>query len=274
MLKAHVVVKLLALTLVSCASVGTPLVSLALPAQLSTELFPLTEWNFGVVKNNSTYQIYRSEILGTQGLNAIVSHLKKSNLPLPKTIVYMNINGYSDKDLRAFEEFQAQQAMGFEFFHSFRYDYRTYLDGGDPSSPAEDIDDGKYLGTIAKETFGVIVDSAHDGDEAAFKRILNVVLDPSRQPVLFHCLGGRHRTGMVAMALRYIEGGAWLEGTYSVRVPPFFQKRDLNRAQYEYQQHNSVQFRDINLRFIEKFFSNGGEGSEYIGKYRNQLLAQ
>jgi hypothetical protein len=265
--------KFLVLSLLSIASFGAPLISFAQPTQLSTESFPLSDFNFGVVKRNSTYQIYRSEILGTQGLNAVLSHLKKNNLPAPKTIIYMNTDGFSDKDLRAMEEFQAQQTLSFEFFHSFRYDYRTYLDGGNPSSPSEDIDDGRYLGASATAAFGAIVDPAHDGGEDAFKRILNVVLDPSRQPVLFHCLGGRHRTGMVAMALRYIEGGAWLEGSYTVRVPPFFQKRDLNLAQHEYYLHNPSQFRGVNISFVEGFFQNSADAKEYVGKYRAQLLA-
>ena len=263
-------------SLLGLASAALPSIALAQPTQLSTENFPLVDYNFGVVKLNSTYQIYRSEILGKTGLNAVLSHLKKNKLPAPKTIIYMNDAGYSDKDLRAVEEYQAKQSLGFEFFHSFGYDYRTYLDGTNPSKPSEDIDDANLLGAAAKDAFGVIVDPAKDGGEDAFMRILDVVLDPSKQPVLFHCLGGSHRTGMVALALRYIEGDAWLKGSFPVRVPPIFRKQDLNQAQYEYhlQLRNKLLFRDSNLRFVEDFFTNNPVGEDYIKKYRAQLIKQ
>ena len=272
MAKRHFAVRLLAASFLGLVSSAMPSIAIAQPTQLSTESFPLVDYNFGVVKLNSTYQIYRSEILGKKGLTAVLSHLKKNKLPAPKTIVYMNYAGYSDDDSRAVEEYQAKQTLGFEFFHSFGYDYRTYLDGTNPSKPSADIDEGNYLGATAKDAFGVIVDPTKDGGEEAFKRILDVVLDPSKQPVLFHCLGGHHRTGMVALALRYIEGDAWLKGSYPVRVPPIFRKQDLNRAQHEYYLHNKLLFRGVNLRFVEDFFTNNPASEEYIKKFRAQLL--
>lgn len=272
MSKWHRTVNFLTISFLGIALSSFPKMAAAQPTQLSAELFPLKDYNFGVVKLNSTYQIYRSEILGRKGLDAVLDHLKKNKLPAPKTVIYMNTDGYSGKDLRAMEEYQAQKPLGFQFFHSFGYDYRTYLDGKNPSKPSEDIDSGDYLGDLAKGTFGEINDPSNDGGEDALKRILNVVLDPTKQPVLFHCLGGHHRTGMIAMVLRYIEGGDWLKGSFSVRVPPFFRKQELNQAQYEYYLHNKLLFLGVNLRFVENFFAQNQESQEYVNKYRAQLL--
>lgn len=230
-------------------------------------------WNFGVVKMNSTYQIYRSEILGSEGLKEVAAGLKKNNLPFPKTVVYMNVDGYSDKDLKAMEEFREKEFYNYSFFHSFLYDYRTYLDGGNPYEAKEDIDQGDYLGSEAKAEFGEVVDRMPDGGIDAFARILDVVLDPSRQPVLIHCLGGRHRTGMTALALRYIEGGEWVKGAHSVKVPPYIKSVSLNNAQFEYYNHNSILFRFDNLKFIDTFFAKDPLASKYISRFRKSLLA-
>ena len=239
----------------------------------SFENKPVKGWNFGVVKMNSTYQIYRSEILGSDGLKAVSEGLKQNSLPFPKTIVYMNINGYSDRDLRAMEEFREKEFYNYSFFHSFLYSYRTYLDGTNPYEPREDIDAKNYLGTEAKEEFGVVSDQTPDGGVDAFARILDVVLDPAQQPILIHCLGGRHRTGMTALALRYIEGGEWLKGSHSVRVPPYIKSVTLNNAQYEYYRHNTLMFRFDNLKFIDTFFAKDPLADRYIFRFRKVLAS-
>ncbi len=237
----------------------------------SFENKPVEGWNFGVVKMNSTYQIYRSEILGSEGLKAVAEGLKQNNLPFPKTVVYMNVNGYSDRDLRAVEEFREQEFYNFSFFHSFLYNYRTYLDGRNPYEPKEDIDAMNYLGAEAKEEFGVISDKTPDGGVDAFARILDVVLDPARQPVLIHCLGGRHRTGMTALAIRYIEGGEWVKGSHSIKLPPFMKSVTLNNAQFEYYKHNTLMFRFDNLKFIDTFFARDPLADRYISRFRRVL---
>lgn len=239
----------------------------------SFENKPVEGWNFGVVKMNSTYQIYRSEMLGSEGLKAVSEGLRLNNLPFPKTIVYMNINGYSNNDLRAMEEFREREFYNYSFFHSFLYNYRTYLDGKNPYEPKEDIDARNYLGDEAKEEFGVVSDKTPDGGVDAFARILDVVLDPSKQPVLIHCLGGRHRTGMTALALRYIEGGEWLKGSHSVRLPPYTKSVTLNNAQYEYYKHNTLMFRFDNLKFIDTFFAKDPLADRYISRFRRVLTS-
>lgn len=259
---------------VQCASADSPvLTSSAGEPLFSFENHPLSDLNFGVVKRSSAYTIYRSEMLGTDGLQTVFDHTKGNGLPFPKTIVYMNVDGFSEKDDRALQELRQQSAFGYSFFHSFLYNYRTYLDGKNPLSPSEDVDSGGYLGSEAQSEIGVVVDPALDGGVDAYERILNLVLDPSRQPVLFHCLGGRHRTGMVALALRYLEGGVWLRGSHEVRVPPFFRLATLNNAQYEYYRHNTLQFRMDNLEFVETFFKRDPRGLALIERYRSRLAA-
>jgi hypothetical protein len=239
----------------------------------SFENKPVDGWNFGVVKMNSTYQIYRSEMLGSEGLKAVSEGLRENKLPFPKTIIYMNTNGYSNKDLRAMEEFREKDFYNYSFFHSFLYNYRTYLDGKNPYEPNEDIDAKNYLGDEAKDEFGVVSDKTLDGGVDAFARILDVVLDPSKQPVLIHCLGGRHRTGMTALALRYIEGGEWLKGSHSVRLPPYTKSVTLNNAQYEYYKHNTLMFRFDNLKFIDTFFAKDPLADRYISRFRRVLTS-
>ncbi len=242
-----------------------------LPYSFQSDALP--ELNFGVVKNNSIFKIYRSEMLGHEGLEVLQKHLQSRELPFPKTIVYMNTNGYSDSDSRILQQFYRQTQYGYTLFHSFLYSYRTYLDGGNPLIAKVDIDSGNHLGAEAQSVFGTIHGPDAEGGIDAFERILKLVLDPARQPVLFHCLGGRHRTGMTALALRYIEGGEWLSGNHGVRVVPFFQLMNLNNAQYEYYRHNTLQFRKDNLEFIEKFFKEHALAKKLIAQNRH-LLAQ
>jgi hypothetical protein len=238
------------------------------------ESWPLPELNFGVVKYNDDYQIYRSELLGSVGLEKLSKHLQKNGLRYPKTIIYMNDEGYTDDDLRAVEEYEGQQQYGYKFFHGFDYNYRVFLDGKNPYQPESDIDEDNKLGEKAKQIFGVKRDNEKDGGLDAFKRIMSLVLDPNRQPVLFHCLGGSHRTGMVGMTIRYIEGGEWLAGSYSVRLPPFVSKTELNEAQYEYFrffQDKPHALRKSNIEFVQKFFENESDAKRYINEARANM---
>lgn len=235
--------------------------------EFSNKLFGKTLTNIGLVVNNPHYTIYRSTMLGNIGMPMFERHLKKQDLPFPKTVIYMNKNGYEGKipwyGTGALEEYKMQDKFGFDFFHSFDYAYRTYVDGHDPYHPGDDIDAQDRLGPEAKELFGEISDNKVDGDVDALVRVMHLVLDPDRQPVLFHCLGGRHRTGMVGLIIRYLQGGDWLEGSHKVVIKyedHLTEKKmkgsfTLNNAQYEYYLHNKTLFRPENLDFVEKFTS-------------------
>lgn len=217
----------------------------------------LADLNFGILINNQTHQIYRARRLGDDGLQALKIYLEKKNLPFPKTIIYMNDEGYEPWPTLTFamEEFHAQQQYGFKFYHSYDFGYRTYLDGDNPYFAHKDIDKRFHVAAI-EQNFGPLDTEANkhvDGDMAAFDRIMSVILNPDNQPVLFHCWGGRHRTGMVAMAIRYIQGGKWLETRTQPLKFKSGKKLMVNHAVFEYTRHNLTKIRRENFDFIKQF---------------------
>jgi hypothetical protein len=201
---------------------------------------------FGVLVNNENYLIYRSKKLGTKGLSKLHKYLYSEDLLKPKTIIYMNKHGYKIPFLFALDEYYLQEDYGFNFYHSFGL-HRTYLDGHDPYMPKDDIDREDKLGSEAQDLFDLL-DDGLDGDVDDLVRILELVLNPDNQPVLFHCFGGRHRTGIVAMVLRYIQGGWWINGETKKK-----KGLQLNPAEYEYYKFNHLMFRKENILFVRQF---------------------
>lgn len=202
--------------------------------------------NFGVIVNNDHYTIYRSSKLGEEGLRDLKKHLEDENLPFPKTIIYMNKTGYGFPWYYALEEYKQSLLGSFKFIHSFSEE-RTYIDGENPYNPTDDIDSRLILGHEARRYFS-LRDDGIDGGIDAVMRVLSIMLNPENQPVLIHCLGGFHRTGMMAMVIRYLQGGFWVDGP-KVEVKGM----SLNPAQYEYSRYNPLFFRVKNIEFIEAF---------------------
>lgn len=221
--------------------------------------------NFGVLVHNDQHTIYRSGALGKRGLARVWKYLDEHDLPRPKTVIHMNRQGYGHIIDFAIEEYKARQAYGFEFYHSYRYPFRTYLDGHDPYRPTGDIDRPVYLTKEAETLFGFRTDGKPDGGMDAFYRILDLILS-ANGPVLFHCTGGMHRTGMVAMAIRYIQSPVWRVGSYRRRG------KILNAAQYEYTLHNPIFFRAENLEFVDQWALDP-QFLEYVTRYRDSLAA-
>lgn len=189
--------------------------------------------NIGVVVNNSKYKIYRSAELGSDGLPYLENYLEKRNLPFPKTIIHMNHQGYAFPIYFAIHEYKAQQKYGYKYHHPFG-PIRTYLDGENPYKPTDVIDKGSILGLVGRRYFKY-GDGKIAGGIDALTKILELVLDLKNQPVLFHCFGGFHRTGMVGMLIRYMQG--W----------------DEKRIFAEYHVYNPVFSRDKNIEFVQKF---------------------
>ena len=186
---------------------------------------PEYRYKFGVVSNNANYQIFRSSALGKNGLRRVSRYMKGKSLPLPQTIIYMNSGGYSFPFYFALDEYKKQDEYQFQFFHSFG-NPRTYLDGHNPYNPSKNIDTSLILGREARKYFDFEDDRPDGGVDRLFV-ILDLILDPVNQPVLFHCHGGRHRTGMFAMILRHMQGGVWTDG-------PVYHRRGMKMNLAEY----------------------------------------
>ncbi len=226
----------------------------------------ISDFNFAVVVNNANYKIYRSSALGKAGLADLETYLKKNQMPMPKTIIYMNDEGYKSgffvEDF-ALQEYALQDKMGFRFFHSYDYKQRTYLDGHDPYNPSEDIDLKNNLNSEALKLFGPNPKDGKDGGTDALKRILDLVLDPNNQPVLFHCMGGKHRTGMVGMIVRYIQSEKAKETVSSDSVYK-------SLAEVEYKKHAGSSSREENVYFVRKYIQTPAF-NDYVSRYRNLL---
>lgn len=214
------------------------------------------EHNFGILVYNDEFQIYRSERLGESGVMELFNALDNLGLKKPKTIIYMNYMNYSRLFKEALQEYKIQDEYGYEFYHSYGKSYRTYLDGNNPYRPKKDIDNVKKLKfwkapvKEAVKLFSIKKDGIKDGGVDAFYRIMDIVLDPAKQPVLFHCHGGIHRTGMIGMAVRYLQGGEWIKNTGK----HVYKKKIIadNKAKKEYLFYNPKHPRQENLDFVDK----------------------
>ena len=200
----------------------------------------------GILVNNKNFKIYRSKNLGKGGLKDLKEYSEEEKIAFPKTVISMNFFGYKFPSYSSLEEFKLKEKYGFQFFHSYGNGVRTYLDGHDPYHPKDDIDSPSKLGKEAQKYFQLRDDGVDGGIDNFFK-ILEIVLDPNNQPVLFHCFGGRHRTGMIAMAIRYLQGGKWTDKIVAVE-----KGIKMNLAQFEYYKFNRSMFRKENIEFIKK----------------------
>lgn len=205
------------------------------------------KYNFGIVVKNEDYSIYRSRALGEDGIEDLRKYLIYQNLPFPKTIISMHKNGYAFPFYFALGEYEASidPSFPFRFIHAFGSE-RTYLDGYNPYYPSSNIDKKTNLGFKARKYFE-LEDDEIDGGIDTFFNILEHALDPENQPVLVHCHGGLHRTGMVSMAIRFIQDGFWVNG-----VKKEVKGMLLNPAQQEYAKYNPLLFREDNIAFIEQ----------------------
>ncbi len=123
----------------------------------------------------------------------------------------------------------------------------------DQEEAAETMPNGFSL-NLENIRFHWIPLDGHTPDLQKFKRVLRIVLNPNNQPVLIHCKAGKHRTGMITMALRKIAGGQWLHpsryslGTDNLLYP-------LNDGAYE--ANNLMELEYYSYFTNRGFFSKG-----------------
>jgi protein-tyrosine phosphatase len=249
------------------------------PYLTSKDSFPLEDLNFGVLIYNSYYKIYRSSGMGVDGLSLLKRHLETSELSLPTKIIHLNFFGfhrtlasswmanraytldhlqrlwdfaktkigrvqeYALSDFASDQEYiskngnEEDNLFRFEFLHGGNSD--VYLAGSNPMVEAPNpmvFYDGDRNEVIRK------------GDKESVFQVLKEILT-SEGPVQFHCKGGLHRTGMVALLIRYLQGGRWMEGG----LPEIKKNGVSNLAEYEYFLHNRRGFRKQNLKAMRTF---------------------
>ena len=243
--------------------------------QFSVNQHAFSKYNFGVVVNNSRHRLYRSKALGQLGSRELFSHMKKHGLSTPNLVIFMNKQGYKqpsnqngglfgigisprvEDGVFAFEEGETFSKFGVfpevSFFHPLNSP--VYLTGQDVlhDDLAFPIDD--YVDQDIKKYFESQIRTAGIGDHILAKKenfyfILKLVLE-TPDPVLFHCTGGRHRTGMIAMAIRHMQGGYWTKPfrqEIKVKIPNINHLVGLrNLAEIEYYLHNKKFVREKNL---------------------------
>lgn len=229
--------------------------------------------NFGVLVNNKYHHIYRSKALGEEGTQKLFRHMVYNKLPLPTRVVFINKDGFKKKMwakipyvsslVRGTDNFAMQEHAMFhplgqfptiEFWHPLNND--VYLSGHNPLNDVTDYHAAKYTDEESSREFEVHTHSLISARKENFYRILELILN-NEGAVLFHCTGGLHRTGMVAMAIRHLQGGEWTQpfaepiriltlGSLSNGQEIYLQ----NLAEVEYVLHNPNNVRLDNLEAV------------------------
>jgi hypothetical protein len=286
----------------------------------------LTNFNFGALIVNSSFQIFRSSGLGREGMRRMNNAFDKAEMTPPKNYFYFNQYGYKhagnlkvavaaltpgvDPTIqRAFATQQESYVQRWnlmhespdakiKFFHPLSpiEAQRNVLFGG--MSPDQEIirkeiskitspktrshllgdhertmKPAQTMETVAQKYTQEITGSGENFMES-LKTIVGKGDVKLKGATVFHCKGGIHRTGMMALAIRYLQGGDWTknfsapiqveassEETKGIkRVKKSAQKALAlkrkfyvrNWAEYEYYKHNQRLFRPENLEFLEK----------------------
>jgi hypothetical protein len=249
----------------------------------------LKKYNFAVVLEG---MVYRSKMLGRDGIDELSQELQRANQPAIKSIASIHVMGFGglggDYNL---QEISEAKARGITFLHTYAYDksLTVYMDGTDPSKIIEtDPDHGNIydLATVTRFIPDPTVRSALGVDRSiAEKRvvmgdthdflqsIINMIDAP--WPLLIHCKGGRHKTGMFALILEYLafNEAMALDLKTDVSVPlyrnrvarwfdkkgsffdiffggPLYEHYQLHPAELRYFEHNKNVFREKNIDFV------------------------
>ncbi len=253
--------------------------------------FLLKDYNFAAVLPG---YIYRSQKLGYKGLEALSQALKIHGQLPAKTVASIHVMGFGDKKGGSYnlEELRYCEERQMLFMHSYHNNPKhwVYLDGTNPSRiDPEDKDHGDVFREYAVKKF--IPDSKiremlridlsreqglyRDGNIDDFLSTLENLID-APWPLVFHCKGGRHKTGMIAIIFETLlrEQGK-TENWHTVNVPifknridrffnnkdgffkmlggPMYEEYFLKDEEVSYFRHNESVFRWENIEFVRNF---------------------
>ena len=249
----------------------------------------LKDYNFGVVLDG---MIYRSGKLGRAGMRQVIKILEDDDQPPPMSIASIHVMGFGGSGgTYNLEELEESQARGITFLHSYHPDPKltVYMDGTDPSKIVEDdphhgnIYDPKTVAKFLpdkKVREKLLIDKSMEknriilGDTQDFFQSIENMID-APWPLLIHCKGGRHKTGMFSLVFEYLAWQSSLDQQYggNVSVPayknrfanwwggkgsfwnflfggPFHVPNFLAPAEANYARHNMSVFRRKNIDFI------------------------
>ncbi|MFK7826663.1 MAG: hypothetical protein AB8G05_21155 [Oligoflexales bacterium] len=188
-----------------------------------------------------------------------------------KTIIYIHKEGFhktEENDAFAQEELDYSATKQINFLHPYLGTYKLYIDGLNPLQTNHQVSDSNFDGTIvlaSKFTNITIEPIDLAGGADALYQTLSLALNKELQPVLIHCRAGRHRTAMVQMILRYLEGGKWINssrkysGVFRAKKDKnnLMERHDLIPLEYEYFNTAHPKARIENIEFIRDFMNNG-----------------
>ncbi len=265
----------------------------------------LEKYNFAVVLEGL---VYRSKALGVNGIKKISEELAQANLPGLQSIASIHVMGYGgaggDYNL---QELAETKKRGMTFLHTYAYERKlvVYMDGTDPSKIIEtDPDHGnvyeektllKFIPDAeVRKDLGIDRSLAEkrqlSGNTMDFLQSLENIID-APWPILIHCKGGRHKTGMFALILEFLAfNEAMAEDLVSpISVPlyknrfarwldrkgsffevffggPWFANFDLHPAEVKYFEHNKSVFREKNIEFVRGLIKGSKLDSELLQK--------
>ena len=175
--------------------------------------------------------IYRSRHLGSKGLNWLYKIFESNHLNFLQSVASIHVYGYGSGKFKHklgslimpeyfnlyynLEEFQYCKKNQIEFLHTYHSDRNkfVYFDGEDPSEIPFSPHHGDiyrkattdiYLTPESVELFNIDLNhSPVPGDTSDFLQTLQNLID-TPWPLLIHCKGGKHKTGMIAMIFQFL----------------------------------------------------------------------
>lgn len=152
---------------------------------------------------------------------------------------------------------------------------RTDLDlrGVDEASPALDPDKVAWI-NVPISPYDSICDEAF---KAGYRRIFEILADPSRYPIVFHCVGGADRGGTVAFLLNALLGKSrtHLFADYELTSLSIWGERSRLSEQFNGLLSTLAAFgddrNDVNAQ-VEAYVRSIGVGEETIAAIRSQLV--